>query len=70
MKQFVTHNLYNVMNSVGQPPIVDKLDNPCTWANKYTRPSNIQTAQKEKTSGNYLLGIVVQDTDANFWSSL
>ena len=28
------------------------------------------TAQKEKTSGNYLLGIVIQDTDAEFWSSL
>ena len=70
MKQFVTHNLYNVMNSVGQQPIVDKLDNPCTWANKYTRPSNFQTANKEKTSGNYLLGIVIQDTDAEFWSSL
>lgn len=28
------------------------------------------TAQKEKTSGNYLLGIVTQDADAAFWSSL
>jgi ribonucleoside-diphosphate reductase beta chain len=70
MKQYVTHNLHAVMVSVGQEPIVDKVTNPCSWAGKYTRPSNVQTAQKEKTSGNYLLGIVAQDTDAEFWSSL
>jgi len=70
MKQYVTHNLHSVMKSVGQTPIVDKLDNPCTWASKYTRPSNIQTAQKEKTSGNYLLGIVKKDTTQEFWGNL
>ena len=70
MKQFVTHNLYNVMESVGQEPIVDKLDNPCTWSNKYTRPSNFQIAQKEKTSGAYLLGIVNCDMSQSDWSTL
>lgn len=70
LKQYVTSNLHSVMTSVKQAPIVDKLDNPCKWANKYSRPSNIQTAQKEKTSGNYLLGIVTVDTDAEFWESL
>ena len=69
-KQFVTSNLHSVMTSVKQPPIVDKVDNPCKWANKYSRPSNIQTAQKEKTSGNYLLGIVSADTTAEFWQEL
>lgn len=70
LKQYVTSNLYSVMVSVKQPPIVDKIDNPCKWANKYSRPSNIQTAQKEKTSGNYLLGVVSTDTDAEFWKGL
>lgn len=70
LKQYVTANLHSVMISVKQPPIVAKLDNPCKWANKYSRPSNIQTAQKEKTSGNYLLGIVTVDTDAGFWKGL
>jgi ribonucleoside-diphosphate reductase beta chain len=70
LKQYVTYNLYSVMNSVGQTPIVDKLDNPCVWANKYTRPSNVQTAQKEKTSGNYLLGIVDTSTTQEFWENL
>lgn len=70
LKQYVTSNIHSVMVSVKQPPIVDKIDNPCKWANKYSRPSNIQTAQKEKTSGNYLLGIVAADTDTAFWESL
>ena len=70
LKQYVTHNLHSVMTLVGQPPIVDKAPNPCVWANKYTRPSNVQTAQKEKTSGNYLLGLVDTNTTPEFWSNL
>ena len=70
LKQYVTSNLYSVMTSVQQQPIVDKVDNPCIWANKYTRPSSIQTAQKEKTSGNYLLGVVSTDIKPEFWSTL
>lgn len=70
LKQYVTANLHSVMTSVRQTPIVDKLDNPCKWANKYSRPSNIQTAQKEKTSGNYLLGIVKTDMTPELWSQL
>lgn len=70
LKQYVTANLHSVMTSVQQPPIVDKLDNPCKWANKYTRPSSIQTAQKEKTSGNYLLGIVKKDMTKEKWENL
>lgn len=70
LKQYVTANLHSVMTSIGQTPIVDKVDNPCKWANKYTRPSSIQTAQKEKTSGNYLLGIVKKDMTKELWGSL
>ena len=70
LKQYVTSNLHSVMTSIGQIPIVDKVDNPCKWANKYTRPSSIQTAQKEKTSGNYLLGVVKPDMTKDLWESL
>jgi ribonucleotide reductase beta subunit family protein with ferritin-like domain len=70
LKQYVTANLHSVMTSVGQTPIVDKLSNPCTWASKYTKPSNVQTAQKEKTSGNYLLGIVDTNVSIEFWKEL
>jgi len=70
MKQFVTNNLYTVMNAVGQPPIVEKVSNPCVWANKYTRPSSIQTAQKEKTTGNYMLGIVDQNMSQDDWDNM
>ena len=70
LKQYVTSNLHSVMTSVKQTPIVDKLDNPCVWANKYNRPSNIQTAQKEKTSGNYLLGVVDTDMSQDDWNEL
>ncbi len=58
------------MSSVGQTPIVDKLANPCIWSNKYTRPSNIQTAQKEKTSGNYMLGIVDTNVSTEDWEAM
>ena len=70
LKQYVTANLHSVMLSVKQPPIIEKVDNPCKWATKYNKPSNVKTAQKEKTSGNYLLGIVTKDTDAEFWKEL
>ena len=70
MKQYVTSNIHSVMTSVGQPPIVEKLPNPCVWANKYSRPSNVQTAQKEKTSGNYLLGVVDTNIPIDFWNKL
>lgn len=70
LKQYVTANLHSVMASVGQPPIVDKLLNPCTWANKYTIPSSIQTAQKEKTSGNYLLGVVDTAITQEDWEAM
>lgn len=70
LKQFVTSNLYTVMNAVGQTPIIDKVTNPCIWANKYTRPSSIQTAQKEKTTGNYLLGIVGTEVTQEDWDSM
>lgn len=70
LKQYVTANLHSVMKSVKQTPIVERLDNPCKWANKYTRPSSIQTAQKEKTSGNYLLGVVKQNMTNEKWHNL
>lgn len=70
LKQYVTANLHSVMVSVGQTPIIDKVPNPCTWASKYTKPSNVQTAQKEKTSGNYLLGVVNTDIPTDFWENL
>jgi len=70
LKQFVTSNLYTVMNAVGQTPIVDKVDNPCIWANKYTRPSSVQSAQKEKTTGNYLLGVVDTNISQSDWEAM
>ncbi|MEA3371428.1 MAG: hypothetical protein U9Q40_08820 [Campylobacterota bacterium] len=69
LKQFVANNLYTVMNAVGLEPIVDKVQNPCTWANKYTRPSTFQVSSKEKTSGLYLLGVVDQHIAADEWAS-
>jgi len=70
LKKYVTHNLYSVMTSVQQEPIVEKVSNPCTWANKYSRPSNVQTAQKEKTNGNYMLGIVDTNMSEDDWNNL
>lgn len=67
LKQYVTSNLYTVMKSVGQEPIVDKVQNPCTWASKYTKPSSFQVSSKEKTSGLYLLGVVDTDVTQEDW---
>lgn len=70
LKQYVTSNLYTVMNVVGQTPIVDKVANPCIWANKFTRPSSVQSASKEKSSGLYLLGVVDTNVTQSDWDDM
>ena len=70
LKQYVTYNLHSVMTSVKQTPTVDKVSNPCVWATKYSKPSSIQTAQKEKTSGNYLLGVVDTNVSTEQWQNM
>ena len=69
-KQYINHNAKIVMTSVGlTPPVIDVF-NPCIWANKYTKSSNVQTAQKEKDNANYLLGKLNMDISPTFWSEL
>ena len=70
LKQYVTSNLHTVMNAVGQTPIADKVANPCIWANKFTRPSSVQSASKEKTSGLYLLGVVDTNVTQSDWDGM
>jgi ribonucleotide reductase beta subunit family protein with ferritin-like domain len=70
LKEFVDYNAKIVMTSVGIEPFKNDVFNPCTWSNKYTKSSNVQTAQKEKISANYLLGKINMYTTEEFWSSL
>ncbi len=70
MKQYVDNNLANVMKSIGLTPFTTDTFNPCLWATKYTKPSVMQVAQKEKTSGLYLLGITDTAMTDKEWSNL
>jgi ribonucleoside-diphosphate reductase beta chain len=70
LKQFVDYNAKVVMTSIGLKPFKDDVFNPCTWANKYSKSSNVQTAQKEKNNANYLLGKLNTNIPTNFWKGL
>jgi len=70
MKQYADHNIRSVMLSVGLEPITHDTFNPCLWASKYSKPSNIQTAQKEKTSANYKLGITDTNMTQSDWDEI
>jgi len=70
LTQYAEYNIHGVMRSIGLPHIVEKTFNPCIWANSYAKTGAVQSAQKEKVSGNYLLGITDTSTAEEFWSSL
>ena len=56
VKQYIDFNTYNVLQSVGLPLPAIRVRNPATWADKYSKLSNVQVAMKETDSSNYLLG--------------
>ena len=67
LKQYVHYNVNKVMTTVSLPTQYPDTFNPCTWANKYDKMSSVQTAQKEKTSGNYELGALNSVMTAEDW---
>ena len=69
LKQSVDYNAKVVMTSVGLKPFKEDVFNSCTWANKYTKSSNVQTAQKEKNNANYLLGKLNTNIPFLFWNN-
>lgn len=70
LKQYVDDNARRVMTSIGLKPFKKDTFNPCTWDKKYIKSSNVQTAMKEKSSANYLLGSLDTSTPPEFWESL
>ena len=54
--QSVDYNLGTVMRTVGLPASIQRVPNPCIWADKYSKSSATQVAMKETDSSNYLLG--------------
>ena len=68
LKSYVDYNAKIIMSAAGIEPFLEDTFNPCNWAKKYQKSSNIQTAMKEKNSANYLLGKVNSDIPLSFWS--
>lgn len=58
LKEYAQFNMYNATKAVGVETFVTKVNNPCSWAVKYTNTSNMQVALNESDGVNYLLGIV------------
>lgn len=70
VKEYVDYNAKVVMTAIGLEPLKSDVMNPCSWANKYSKSSNVQTAMKEKNSANYLLGKLNTHTPPEFWENL
>lgn len=70
LKQFVDYNAKVVMTSIGLKPFKTDVFNSCIWSNKYTKSSNMQTAMKEKSSSNYLLGQLNTNIPLSFWNNI
>ena len=69
LKGYVDYNAKVVMTSVGLKPLKEKVFDTCIWAKKYSKSSNVQTAQKEKNSANYLLGVLDPYVPSEDWDS-
>jgi len=61
LKEYVKYNTNLTTNSVGLDSIFDKTPNPMKWADKYTKLSAQQTAQKSKEGSSYSLGAISMD---------
>ena len=71
LKEYAQYNMYNALKAVGIEPFIQKiLNNPCSWANKYTNTSNMQVALNESDGVNYLLGIVDKDMNEEDYQNL
>jgi len=70
LKEYVKYNTYKMTNAIGLPNVTDKVENSCSWANKYNKISAIQTAQKEKSGIAYKLGIVDKTMLVEDWDDL
>ena len=69
--EYSTYTMYRAMTALGLKPIVDKVtSNPCSWANKYSKTSNVQIALNETDGVNYMLGIMDKNISETFWESL
>lgn len=70
LKEYVKYNMYKMTSAIGLPAVTEKVPNSCSWANKYNKISNIQTAQKEKSGIAYKLGIIDKDMAFQDWEDL
>ena len=70
LKQYVNYNAIKVTRAIGLDLNLPDTFNSCVWSDKYTKSSNIQTAQKEKDNGNYLLGKLNMNITKKFWGEL
>jgi len=69
--EYSTYNIHKAMAAVGHPQFVEKINNnPCSWAVKYTKTSNLQVALNESDGVNYLLGALNKDMTESDWKGL
>lgn len=70
LKEYVSYNMRIVMSATGlTPPENAATKDPCIWARAYSKPSSIQTAQKEKDNANYLLGKLNKHIPSELWET-
>jgi ribonucleotide reductase beta subunit family protein with ferritin-like domain len=70
LKGYIDYNLDKVTNAVGIGTLIGNTIDTAPWAAKYTKSSNMQTANKEKDNSNYLLGKLDTAIPDNFWGTL
>jgi len=71
INRYAEWNIYRRMTAIGLTPIVDKVDNPCSWRSKYLDEDvEIVVALNETLGSNYLLGVLIPDTSDSFYKGL
>lgn len=71
LKEYSAYNTYNATTAIGVSGVVEQvMQNPCSWADKYTKTANLQVALNETDGTNYLLGRLKRDMDIEKWSIL
>jgi len=69
--EYSNYNLYKTMSAVGLTPLVEKVkNNPCSWADKYSKLSNNQNANNESDGAAYLLGMLDKQMTNEDWECL
>ncbi len=71
LKEYSKYITYKATHAIGLDNVVeDTKSNPCSWANKYSKTANTQTALKEADGTNYKLGSLNKRITEDDWQSM